>query len=267
MQIPKKSLGQHWLKDEKALEYIADMAVIDSTDTVLEIGSGPGGLTKKLLEKDASVVAIELDANLAHELKQSIVSKKLKVIEADILKFDLSSLPKNYKVVANIPYYLTSKLLRTLSESSNPASLVVLLIQKEVAQRVAAEPGKMSILSVSVQLYFEPNLGAIIPSKLFIPPPKVDSQVIVLSRRAKPLFKDLDSKEFFRIVKAGFSEKRKKLRSSLSGGLGLSKEEADMLLNQAEINGDLRAEALSLEQWHRLYIEFQPQKDLHSLLR
>jgi 16S rRNA (adenine1518-N6/adenine1519-N6)-dimethyltransferase len=266
MQTPKKSLGQHWLEDEKALEYIAAVADVDPEDTVLEIGPGPGGLTKHLIQQAKKVVAIELDANLAHELKQKIPYKKLEVIEADVLKFDLQNLPTNYKVVANIPYYLTSNLLRVLCESPNPPLQVVLLIQKEVAERVAAVPGKMSILAVSVQLYYESKLGAVVPAKMFTPPPKVDSQVIILTRRKEPLFKDLDHRQFFRIVKAGFSEKRKKLRSSLSGGLGISKDEADMLLNQAEINGDLRAEALSLAQWHRLYIEFQPKKDLRSLL-
>lgn len=263
---PKKSLGQHWLEDEKALEYIVKVADIGPADTVLEIGPGPGGLTKHLIQQAKKVIAIELDANLAHELKQKIPYKKLEIIEADILKFDLQGLPNNYKVVANIPYYLTSNLLRVLCESSNPPERIVLLVQKEVAERVAAVPGKMSILAVSVQLYYQPKLGAVVPAKLFTPPPKVDSQVIMLTRRKEPLFKDLNQRQFFRVVKAGFSEKRKKLRSSLSGGLGISKNEADMLLNQAEINGDLRAEALSLAQWHRLYIEFQPKKDLRSLL-
>lgn len=263
---PKKSLGQHWLEDERALKYIAEQAQIEPGDTVLEIGPGPGGLTRYLIEKAKKVVAIELDANLAHELKQKIPYNNLEVIEADILKFDLSALPKGYKVVANIPYYLTSNLLRVLGEAANPPSQMVLLVQKEVAERIAARPGQMSILAVSVQLFYEPKLGKIVPAAMFNPPPKVDSRVIELVRRPRPLFPDLDTREFFRIVRAGFSEKRKKLRSSLSGGLGISKSDADMLLNQAEINGDLRAESLSLQQWYRLYVEFRPKKDLRSLL-
>lgn len=264
--IPKKSLGQHWLEDDKTLENIAAAADIGLEDTVIEVGPGPGGLTRKLVERARKVIAIELDSTLAHELKLSIPSKKLQVIEADILKFDLSDLPRNYKVVANIPYYLTSNLLRVFSESANPPSKMVLLVQKEVAERIAAKPGNMSILGVSVQLYYEPMLGRVVPASLFVPPPKVDSQIVVLNRRKEPLFKDLDYKEFFRIVKAGFSEKRKKLRSSLSGGLGISKAEADEMLAQADINGDLRAESLSLHQWHKLYLERQVKNDLRSLL-
>lgn len=267
MQVPKKSLGQHWLEDEKALKYIAGLADIGPDDTILEIGPGPGGLTKHLVQKAGKIIAIELDANLAHELKQKIPHKKLEIVEADILKFDLTKLPKNYKVVANIPYYLTSNLLRVLAESDNPPVKMVLLVQKEVAQRIAARPGQMSILAISVQLYYEPNLGKVVPAKMFTPPPKVDSQVIELSRRPHPLFKDLDKKEFFRVVKAGFSEKRKKLRSSLAGGLGIPKDQADMMLSQADINSELRAEALSLEQWHRLSLESKVKNNLHSLLK
>lgn len=267
MVEPKKSLGQHWLSDKATLEYIAGCGEIDSDDTVLEIGPGLGTLTRKLVSKAGRVVAVELDANLAHELTQSIASKKLEVVESDILKFNLSDLPRNYKVVANIPYYLTSNLLRVLAEASNPPALVVLLVQKEVAQRIAAQPGQMSILAVSVQLYFETRLAREVPAEMFTPQPKVDSQVVILRRRPFPLFDNLNSKEYFRLVKAGFSEKRKMLRSSLSGGLGITKNETDRLLNSADIDGSLRAEALSLAQWYRLYIEYSAKKDIRSFLK
>jgi 16S rRNA (adenine1518-N6/adenine1519-N6)-dimethyltransferase len=263
MQSPsaKKSLGQHWLNDNVSLNAICDAADVQEGDHVLEIGPGQGSLTNKLLQRGAHVIAVELDETLAKNLlhQSSSIFKNvplgggLKVVQGDILKFDLTILPPNYKVVANIPYYLTGNLLRILSESSNLPSRATLLVQKEVAQRIAAKPGDMSVLSVSVQLSYLVKLGQIVPAKLFIPPPKVDSQIISLTLRTQPLFKDLDSKKFFRIVKAGFSTRRKKLRSSLSGGLHISKEEADALLIKAGINGDLRAQELSLQQWYDLY--------------
>jgi len=249
----KKSLGQHWLTDTQALEAIAEAAEIRSSDTVLEIGPGLGHLTHYLLEQSKHVVAVELDAELAAKLAKKYAARNLSVHTVDILKFDLSNLPDGYKVVANIPYYLTSNLLRTLAEAANHPRTMVLLVQKEVAARIAARPGEMSLLSVSVQLYYEVELGVVVPAKLFEPPPKIDSQVIILRRHAKPLFHDLDIKKFFRVVKAGFSERRKKLRSSLAGGLGLSREQVDELLAKAGMGPDSRAQEVSLEQWYKLY--------------
>src|SRR3989344_7720040 len=248
MDLPKKSLGQHWLTDEKTRRSICDSAGLHPDDTVLEIGPGLGNLTKHLIPRVKKVIAIEKDEKLAKTLRG-----KLEVVEGDILKFDLNQLTKDYKVVANIPYYLTSNLLRVLSESVNPPSLMVLLVQKEVAERIAAQPGRMSILAISVQLYYQPQLGRVVPAELFIPPPKVDSQVVILKRREKPLFTSLDSNKFFKLVKAGFSERRKKLRSSLAGGLGISKEQADGLLAATGVSGDSRAQELSLQQWYDLY--------------
>jgi 16S rRNA (adenine1518-N6/adenine1519-N6)-dimethyltransferase len=249
----KKSLGQHWLKDEATLASICDAAGLSLADTVLEIGPGLGHLTRRLLERTGSVVAVELDKDLTSKLAAGIPQSALTVVQSDILQFDLNQLPAGYKVVANIPYYLTSNLIRVLSESANPPQLMVLLVQREVAERLAAEPGQMSLLSVSAQLYFEPKLGPIVPAGMFEPPPKVDSRVIILSRRQPPLFGDLDTKLFFRAVKAGFSSRRKKLRGSLSAGLGIDKDQADELLQKAGISGDLRAQNLSLTDWHKLY--------------
>ncbi len=249
MDEAKKSLGQHWLNDPISLQAICDAAQISPTDTVLEIGPGHGSLTKYLVERAGRVIAIEKDETLAPLLKMP----KLEVIAGDILKFDFGSLPHPYKIVANIPYYLTSYLLRLLGETANMPELAALLVQKEVAERVCAEPGQMSLLAVSVQLHYQPSLGQVVPARLFVPPPKVDSQVLLLHRRTEPLFRDLDKDKFFKVVKAGFSEKRKKLRSSLAGGLGLSKDAADTLLTKAGISGDLRAQNLSLADWHKLY--------------
>jgi 16S rRNA (adenine1518-N6/adenine1519-N6)-dimethyltransferase len=155
-------------------------------------------------------------------------------------------------VVANIPYYLTSKLIRNLTESVNPFSTAVILIQKEVAERAAAVPGRMSLLSVSAQFYSDVSLGPVVEAELFMPPPKVDSQVLILKRLEAQRFDDIDSKQFFRVVRAGFSQKRKTLQNALSGGLAVSKQEAGALLEAADIVPDVRAQMLSLEDWHRL---------------
>lgn len=248
----KKSLGQHWLKDETTLEAICQAGELTSTDTVLEIGPGLGHLTRQLAERAGQVIAVEVDETLAKELGRATIPN-LRIINGDILEFDLNELPAGYKVVANIPYYLTSNLIRILSESTNPPQLMVLLVQKEVAERLAAAPGQMSLLSVSAQLYYEPRLDRLVPAELFEPPPKVDSQVIILRRRQPLLFNDLDTKLFFRVVKAGFAGRRKKLRGSLAAGLVIDKAQADEILKKAGIDGDLRAQNLSLNDWHKLY--------------
>ncbi len=256
MSEPKKSLGQHWLKDIEALEAIAEAAEIKPSDTVLEVGPGLGNLTHYLVRQARHVVAVEKDEELAKKLAKSFGGSALSVITADILQFDLNSLPSGYKVVANIPYYLTSNLLRTLSESLNPPAMMVLLVQQEVAERLCAVPGQMSVLAVSVQLYYTCELSVHVPADKFEPRPKVDSQVVVLRHHQKPLFKSLDNDKFFRIVKAGFGEKRKKLKSSLAGGLRLSRAEADALFKKAGVSPDVRAQELSLKDWYSLYKNF-----------
>jgi 16S rRNA (adenine1518-N6/adenine1519-N6)-dimethyltransferase len=251
--IPKKSLGQHWLYDGTTLDAICDSADVTAHDTVLEVGPGLGTLTKKLVQRAKHVTAVEFDRILATSLPDNVKSDKLTVVGEDILKFDLTTLPAGYKVVANIPYYLTSNLIRILCESANPFSTAVILIQKEVAERVAARPGQMSLLSVSAQFYCDVSLGIEVPAELFTPPPKVDSQVLVLKYRQEPLYEDVDTKLFFRVVKAGFSQKRKTLVNSLSAGLAISKDEARQMLGSADIAENTRAQALSLDDWYALY--------------
>lgn len=253
---PKKALGQHWLHDEFVLEDIAGCADIGPDDVVLEIGPGLGTLTAVLLAQAKQVVAVEFDHELAARLPQRIQDKRLSVIESDILQFDFTELPTGYKLVANIPYYLTSNLIRVISESANPPSVAVLLIQKEVAERVAAEPGEMSILATTAQYFWEVDLGNIVPAALFTPPPKVDSQILILNRRPRPLFGTIDEKLFFRIVKAGFSQKRKTLLNSLSGGLQLEKSAVKQWCEAANIDPSRRAQTLSLDEWHSLSTKY-----------
>ncbi len=255
----KKELGQHWLKDRLILEAIADQADISDTDTVLEIGPGLGTLTSVLLDRAERVTAVEFDAELARKLPGQFPGKSLTVHNADILSFDLSTLPLNYKVVANVPYYITSKIVQLLSETGNPPSLSVLLVQKEVAERLAASPGDMSVLSVAAQVFHEIKLGPLVPAEYFTPPPKVDSQVVILTRRSEPLVPEHQQKAFFRLVKAGFAERRKKLRSSLAAGMHLPKQQIDALLRAADIDPEARAQELSIADWLRVLEQQLPQ--------
>ncbi len=252
MMVANKSLGQHWLHNREILANIANHAGLNRDDVVLEIGPGLGTLTSELLRRSGSVVAVEFDAELARKLPAQFPGKNLKVVSGDIMKFDLSTLPNNYKVVANIPYYITSKIVHILMTSNNKPSTVVLLVQKEVAQRLAAKPGKMSILSVSAQIFADVSLGEIVPAKSFTPMPKVDSQIVILKTKNSPFNAGLKEVDFFKVVKAGFSSRRKKLRSSLSGGLNIPKSETEKLLGKAGISPNVRAESLSLDDWIRL---------------
>lgn len=255
--MPNKSLGQHWLHDPIVLAAIADEADLTPDDTVLEIGPGLGTLTSELLRRAGRVVAVEFDRDLARKLPGQFPGKNLEVINQDILLLDLDTLPRGYVVVANVPYYITSKIVQKLMTAANKPRRAVLLVQKEVAQRIAARPGDMSILAISAQVYAEATLGIEVPREFFTPPPEVDSQVIVLETRPAPLVTHDDEKTFFRLVKAGFSAKRKKLRSSLAGGLATAKSDVEALLEATGISPDARAEDLSLEDWQRLTREWK----------
>lgn len=253
MNLPKKSLGQHWLKDKKYLEAVCEAGLVHEHDTILEIGPGLGTLTEMLLQKKAGqVIAVEKDEALAADLAQRLDTPRLKVIPGDILQFDLGQMPANYKVVANIPYYLTSSLIRVLSESKNPPKIIALLVQKEVAERICAEPGQMSLLSVSAQLYYDCRLGSVVPAEKFSPPPKVDSRIVQMVRKFDKTYQEIDIRQFFRVVKAGFSSRRKTLENSLSAGLRQGKGSVREVLAVNGINPDARAQELSLDQWTEL---------------
>ncbi len=256
MTVPKKSLGQHWLNDQASLVAMCDAAETGPNDVILEIGPGLGSLTALLAKKSKQVIAVEFDEQLARDLPSRIPAKNLQVVSQDILSFDFTVLPQDYKVVANIPYYLTSNLIRVISETPNQPKQVALLVQKEVAERVAAVPGKMSILSNTAQYYWEVELGIEVPARLFTPPPKVGSQILIMTRRQIPLFDNVNTKDFFRIIKAGFSQKRKTILNSLSAGLQINKKAIKTACESVDIDPARRAQTLSLEEWHNLYRSF-----------
>lgn len=253
----KKSLGQHWLHDRQALADIANAAELTKQDTVLEIGPGLGTLTSVLCERAQQVIAVEFDEALAADLPKRVKADNLQVVTQDILSFDFSQLPAGYKIVANIPYYLTSNLIRVISETPNQPARAVLLVQREVAERVAASPGATSILSITAQYYWLVDLGSLVPAELFTPPPQVDSQVLILAQRDQPLFPGVDTRLFFRIVKAGFAQRRKTLLNSLSAGLRLSRNETATLCQAAGVDPAWRAQVLSLPEWHALYQSYR----------
>lgn len=254
--IPKKSLGQHWLDDENILNEIVETAEIKSGDYVLEVGPGLGTLTKILLACGANVTAVEFDDQLFNDLQKNKTklfkedATRLWLVNQDILEFDTTNLPIGYKVVANIPYYLTSNLVRAFSESINPPQSMTLLVQKEVAERICAKPGSTSLLTITSQYFYDCNLGPVVEAHNFTPPPKVDSQVVHMARRL--IDKNINKKQLFRVVKAGFAGRRKTLLNSLSAGLAISKDQAKSYLKTADIDPGLRAQNLSLEQWIHL---------------
>jgi 16S rRNA (adenine1518-N6/adenine1519-N6)-dimethyltransferase len=252
---PDKGLGQNFLQDDSALRNIVSVAHISGTDTVLEIGSGLGSLTRYLAMEAGQVIAVELDESLIPVLKSVLKQwRNVRVIHGDIVKLELSELIKvdNYSVVANIPYYITSAIMRHLLESHPRPRRIVLTLQKEVAERICAEPGEMSLLALSVQVYGKPEIAAIIPATAFYPAPKVDSSVIRVDIYPEPAIPIAHLETFFRLAKAGFSQKRKTLRNSLSAGLAISTSDTEGLLKAAEIDHRRRAETLSISEWARL---------------
>lgn len=251
--IAKKSLGQHWLRDKHSLEAMVTSAMLQPSDTVLEIGPGQGDLTRQIVGSGAEVVALEFDSSLIPHLMtifKNDLAGSLRIQQGDIRTFDLSALPKPYKIVANIPYYLSANLFRKLIDDTHKPIIASLLVQKEVAERVVAMPGKMSSVAVMLQLFYEVEAGVIVPAILFDPPPKVDSQILILKKRTQPLF-PVSTDQFFHLVKAGFSQRRKKLKSSLKGRLGTVS--LDELFSRSGVSPDARAQELSMQQWNLLY--------------
>lgn len=253
---PKKKLGQNFLQDPNILEKIVDIAGVDADDTVLEIGPGLGSLTRHLAARAKTVVAVELDADLIPILHTSLSDyPNATIVQGDILKLAPATLidAPSYVVVANIPYYITSAILRHLLENSPRPSRVVLTIQQEVAQRICVPEGeKMSLLALSIQVYGSPTIAGKIPAGAFYPPPNVDSAVIHIDLYEEPRLPAALLEDFFQLAKAGFSQKRKNLRNSLAGGMKIAKEESEFLLQKADINPRRRAETLTFPEWQRL---------------
>jgi len=249
-------MGQNFLIDEDVLDEIMSTAELKSSDTVLEVGPGLGVLTKRLLEKSKKVLAVEKDAKLASLLKIELSSAShLQIIQQDILRFNVAeNIPDDYKVVANIPYYLTSKLIQNFLENIHPPKLLVLMIQKEVGERVIAEAGDLSILGISVQIYADAEITAQVSKNSFWPVPKVDSVIIKITPKNK--YPEItDKKLFFRMIKVAFAGKRKQLHNTLTHGFKLPKEEILDWLEQAGIEPTARPQDLEIGQWIKLYGE------------
>ncbi|MHB8777786.1 MAG: 16S rRNA (adenine(1518)-N(6)/adenine(1519)-N(6))-dimethyltransferase RsmA [Anaerolineales bacterium] len=247
-----KRLGQNFLQDSSALEKIAKAAEILTDDCVLEIGAGLGSLTRYLAVSAREVTAVELDADLLAPL-QAVLSpyRNVRVVHGDILKLSISELidQTNYIVAANIPYHITSAIIRHLLEGEIKPRRIVLTVQKEVAERICAEPGDLSLLALSVQVYGKPGIAATIPAGSFHPVPKVDSAILRIDIYEEPLVPNDLLGRFFKLTKAGFSQKRKMLRNSLSSGLHIPPALAEALLTSAGIDPMRRAETLSIEEW------------------
>jgi 16S rRNA (adenine1518-N6/adenine1519-N6)-dimethyltransferase len=253
-------LGQNFLQDNHALQKIVCAAELGPAEVVLEIGSGLGSLTRFLALSARSVTAVELDRKLFPALESVLASyKNVRLVEGDILKLNPGELMETpgYKVVANIPYYITSVVIRHLLEADVRPSRLVLTVQKEVAERICAGAGRMSLLALSVQVYGKPIIGATIPAEAFYPPPKVDSAVLCIEVYPQPIIPAEKLDRFFILIKAGFSQKRKTLRNALSGGLRIAQAESEELLSAAGIDPQRRAESLGLEEWGNLVKEYK----------
>jgi 16S rRNA (adenine1518-N6/adenine1519-N6)-dimethyltransferase len=283
---PKKGLGQNFLVDPAHRSRIVAAAELTPEDTVLEVGPGPGVLTGLIAEQAGRVIAVELDDRLIPFLRERFAGQPhVTIVHADILKVDVGALlgaeangvsrstsptPQAlgtqyairntpyairhtpYKVVANLPYYITSAVIRHLLESVPPPQLLVLTVQREVAERMAASPPYMSLLALGVQFYCTARIVGRIPAGAFYPVPKVDSAVVRLDRRSEPLVPGVTAKEFFRVARAGFSQPRKQLRNTLAAGLSVPPVSAEAWLERAGIAPQRRAETLTLAEWGAL---------------
>lgn len=252
---PNKVMGQNFLIDESVLEKIVSSADLSEKDAVVEIGPGLGTLTAELSKRSGKIVAIEKDKMLAKLLQGKF--ENVEIVEGDVLKLNINELIENnfqqekYKLVANIPYYITSKIIKYFLECSKQPELMVLLVQKEVALRICEKAGKHSVLSLSVQIYGEPEIVSFVGKNAFYPAPEVDSAIIKI-RNIRKDRGDEYYRKMFRLIKIGFSSKRKKLSNNLSGGLQLEKSEVEEKLSKIGIGRSARSQELSLQEWEEL---------------
>jgi 16S rRNA (adenine1518-N6/adenine1519-N6)-dimethyltransferase len=252
---PDKRLGQHFLVEPSALERVVKAAELQGHETVLEIGAGLGALTSRLSAAARRVLAVEYDRRLIPALEEAVAAlANVQVVSADILEVDLGRLlgSQPYRVVANIPYQITSLLLRRFLEREPVPDRLVLTVQREVAERVVSGPGEMSLLALGVQLYGVPSIAGRIPAGAFLPPPEVDSAVLRVDLHPKPIVSPDLVAPIFRLARAGFAQRRKKLRNALAAGLAMSPQEVEARLHASGIDPSSRAERLSLGDWERL---------------
>jgi len=251
----KKSLGQNFLIDDVALDYIIEAGDLNSDDHIVEVGPGTGFLTERLTEKVKKVTAIELDKDMVHVLSDRFKGvDNLELINENALDFEVENAGlknKKYKVIANIPYYITSPLIKHFLRSNSKPSIMVILMQKEVAEKICGITGK-SLITIESQLFGKSEIIHKVPSSSFHPAPKVNSAVLKITVFDKPLVPKDELEDFLRIVKFGFSQKRKKLSNTLSAGLRMETPKVKELLKKVNIDPDLRAEHLEIEDWKRI---------------
>lgn len=275
----RKGLGQHFLIDREVLGLITSAAELTPADVIMEVGPGLGILTQELARQAGWVVAIELDSKLATILKQTLASfDNVTIINEDILEIEPAALlneqktrfpraintPFSYKVVANLPYYIASPVLRHFLEASLKPQIMVVMVQKEVAAAIVAEPGQMSLLSISVQFYGEPRIISYVPAQSFYPEPEVDSAILRVDLFPQPAVAVADKESFFDLVRAGFTASRKQICNSLAQGLELPKAEVLSLLGRASIVPRRRAETLTLDEWAQLWQVFTRVGESHA---
>lgn len=262
----RKRMGQHFLIDTDVLQLITSAAELSADDTVIEVGPGLGVLTRELAGMAGSVVAIELDDKLAATLKETLASLyNVTIINDNVLNINPATIisdPKKYKMVANLPYYITSPVLRHFLEAAAKPERMIVMVQKEVAEIIAAEPGQRSLLSISVQFYGKPRIISHVPAQSFYPAPEVDSAILRIDPYSQPVVPVTDEVSFFNLVRAGFTASRKQLVNSLAQGLGLPKAEVLPLLDKAGISPQRRAETITLKEWAQIWQAFTMAKEL-----
>jgi len=247
---PSKRLGQNFLIDKSVVKKVIKAAGLHSKDIVLEVGPGIGALTKEIAKKAGKIITVEKDPRMVEILMDNLKGfKNIEIINKDILKYNFQ-FSKKYKIVANLPFYITAPVIRKFLESKYPPEEMVLIVQKEVAQRICSKPPKMNILAVSVQFYAKPKIISYISRKSFWPSPKVDSAIIKIVPQKK--YKDIDIDLFFKVVKAGFAHPRKQLANNLSKMLKLDKKEISSLLLKNDVQPTQRAETLTINNWIQL---------------
>ena len=251
--VPTKSRGQNFLFDQNVVEKIIKSANLKKDDLILEIGPGLGVLTEHLIKESKKVIAVELDKKIIDFLKSKYSNiKKLQIISGDILRTDIDvlNLTKPYKIVANLPYNITSNFIRKFLEADNSPEEIVIMVQYEVAKRMIEKPGKMSMLSVAVQFYADVEIVFRVSRNSFWPAPKVDSAIIRITMKNKLPYQD--TVKFFRVVKMGFSAKRKQLQNNLANGFHRDREEIKKILQEVGLNEKVRAQDLSIDEWIKI---------------